>query len=272
MDVVIVAADPVSVTVLTGYVEKLPDCSVHSFTHASEALDWCKQNEPDLIIISYMMPQVNGIEFTRIIRRKSEVPMLMVTASGDRDVRDRALAAGINDFLAKPFDFAELKVRVKNMLSLRKAQKELARRRASLLAQKVCAGAMDAAAGRQETPERLLDLNTTRARFAGDENLLGEVARVFTRTAPQLLSSISSAVTWNDLNLAAEEAHSLKSAVAAFEAPDVFHALVYVERHAKNHDAETTAVAFAVAQALVERLLTEIEPLAVKSTGSATRA
>lgn len=275
MDIVIVAADAVSVTVLTGHVAKLPDCSVRSFMQASEALTWCRENDPDLIIISYMMPQVNGIEFTRIVRSlegKADTPMLMVTASADREVRNRALQSGINDFLTKPFDVAELHVRVSNMLALRSAQKALADRRASLLAQKVCEGAMDAAAGRRDNTGRLLDINTTRARFAGDEKLLGEVARVFSRTAPQLLSSISAALTWKDLNLAAEEAHSLKGAVAAFEAPDVFNAVVYVERHARNHDTETAVVAFTVAQTLVQRLLTELEPIALPDAGRQTRA
>jgi DNA-binding response OmpR family regulator len=274
MDIVIVTADPVSTAVLTGHVEKLLKCCVHSFTQASDALAWCKQNDPDLIIISYMMPQINGIEFTRIVRSlkgKADTPMLMVTSSVDREVRSRALESGINDFLTKPFDFAELQVRVNNMLALRSAQKDLANRRASLLAQKVCAGAMNAAAGRRDDTVRLLDMKVSVARFGGDETLLNEVARVFARTAPQLISSIGTALTWNDLNLAAEEAHSLKSAVAAFEAPDVFNALVYVERHAKSHDAETTAVAFAVAKALVERLLTELHPVVQQTAGRETR-
>jgi DNA-binding response OmpR family regulator len=264
MDIIIVAADPVSVTVLTRYVQKLRDCHVRTFAQASDALAWCRQNDPDLIIISYMMPQLNGIEFTRIVRSlegKADTPVLMVTASNDHEVRSRALQSGVNDFLTKPFEAAELQVRVNNMLALRATKKEVANRRASVLAQKVCAGAMDIAAGRGDNSDRLLDMEMTCARFDNDEKLLSEVACVFAQTAPELLTSIATALTWNDLNLAAEEAHALKGAVAAFEAPDVFKAVVYVERHAKNHDAETTAVALAVAQVMVERLLEELAPM-----------
>jgi DNA-binding response OmpR family regulator len=275
MEIIIVDDEPVSLTVLRQIMEKLPDCRVRTFVRASDALAWCKSNDSDLIIISYMMPQLNGIEFTRLVRGfegKSETPVLMVTASADREVRTSALQAGINDFLTKPFDLAELRVRVNNMLALRASQKELANRRALLMAEKVCGDAMDAVTGRRESRSPLLDVATTRARFGGDESLMSEVARVFTRTAPQLLSSISAALNKNDLKRVAEQAHSLKGAVAAFEAPDVLKCVVYVERHAKSFDAETTAIAFTVAQTLVERLLTELAPIASRATGRKTRA
>ena len=275
MEIIIVDDEPVSQTVLRQFVEKLPECRVHSFTRASDALTWCKENDPDLIIISYLMPQWNGIEFTRIVRSlegKADTPVLMVTANADREVRNSALQSGVNDFLTKPFDSGALQVRVNNMLALRASQKELANRRASLLAEKVVANAMEAATGRRESTGRVLDVNMTRARFDGDDNLLGEVARIFIRTAPQLLSSITTALTENDMKRVAEQAHSLKGAVAAFEAPDVFSCVVYVERHAKNHDAETTAVALAITQTLVERLVEELAPIVQRGAGRETRA
>jgi HPt (histidine-containing phosphotransfer) domain-containing protein len=163
-------------------------------------------------------------------------------------------------------------VRVNNMLALRSSEKELANRRALLLAEKACDDAMDAATGRRENGVPLLNVNMTRARFGDDDTLLAEVARVFTRTAPQLMSSITTALNKNDLKRVAEQAHSLKGAVAAFEAPDVFKCVVYVERHAKNLDAETTAIAFTVAQTLIERLLTELAPIAPRDAGRKTRA
>jgi len=275
MEIIIVDDEPVSLTVLKQVIEKLPDCRVRTFSRASEALAWCKANEPDLIIISYLMPQLNGIEFTRLVRTlegKADTPILMVTANADREIRNNAIQSGINDFLTKPFDFAELRVRVNNMLTLRASQKELANQRALLLAEKVCGDAMDAAIGRRENGTPLLDVPMTRARFGGDESLMGEVARVFTRTAPQLLTSIGAALNKNDLKRVAEQAHSLKGAVAAFEAPDVYKCVTYVERHAKNLDAETTAIAFTVAQTLVDRLLTELVPIAPRDTGRKTRA
>jgi hypothetical protein len=58
------------------------------------------------------------------------------------------------------------------------------------------------------------------------------------------------------------QAHALKGAVAAFEAPVVFNCVLNVERHAKNEDAAAAAAAFRMTQDVVGRLVTELRPLA----------
>jgi DNA-binding response OmpR family regulator len=256
MNIIIVDDELVSLTVLKQLVEKLPDCCAQGFTDASAALVHCEQNDPDLVLVDYMMPDLNGIDFTRRLRAiagRADTPVLMVTASGDGEVRDSALQSGINDFLNKPFDFVELQARATNMLALRASQKKLAQ---------VGGGANGITAGAASTPgsgaDNVLDVNMTRARLAADEALLGEIARIFMRTVPELLSSIETSLSVNDLKRAFGHAHSLKGAVAAFEAPEVFNSLARVEEHAKNHDAEAASAAFALAEALVQRLVREL--------------
>jgi hypothetical protein len=63
------------------------------------------------------------------------------------------------------------------------------------------------------------------------------------------------------------QAHSLKGAVAPFEAPDVFNAVIAVETHVRNRDPAATASAFAVAERLVERLLEELAQMPVRTVG-----
>jgi HPt (histidine-containing phosphotransfer) domain-containing protein len=109
--------------------------------------------------------------------------------------------------------------------------------------------------------DRLLDLPKTIERL-GDEMMISVVARVFIRTAPALLDSLAAALTANDLKRAVMDSHSLKGAVAAFEAPVVFNNVASIERHAKAGDAKAAATALAEARPLVERLLSE---LAVKA-------
>ena len=138
-DIIILDDEPVSLTVLKRLVEKLPGCRVRDFTQPSAALAWCSENEPDLAIVDYMMPELDGIEFTRRFRAlkgKADTPVLMVTASTDREVRHSALEHGINDFLNKPFDLVELRARANNMLALRASHKKVASR-ALLLADEV---------------------------------------------------------------------------------------------------------------------------------------
>jgi CheY-like chemotaxis protein len=261
--IIIVDDEPVSLIALQQLVEKLPDCQVQGFTEPSSALAWCQRNEPDLVIVGYVMPELNGIEFTEHFRQlegKADTPVLMVSASSDRAVRNRAFENGVNDFLNKPYDSVELQARVSNMLVLRSKRESLVRR---------AAFRPDGARKRPASPEpnphaaasRLLDKDMTLKRLAGDETLLGQVARVFIRTAPQLLSAISSALAANDSERAYAEAHSLKGAVAVFEAPQVFEAVVAVETYAKNYNATAAAASVKAAHLIVERLSAELADL-----------
>ncbi|HEV7390959.1 MAG TPA: Hpt domain-containing protein [Burkholderiales bacterium] len=112
-----------------------------------------------------------------------------------------------------------------------------------------------------DNKRRLLDADLTLERLAGDERLLGAVARTFTHTAPNLVAAITMALASNDMNGAFAHAQSLKRAVAAFEAPQVLNSVLNVERHALNEDAAAAAVALPVARGLVERLVNEVSSL-----------
>ena len=265
MEIIIVDDEPVSLTVLKQLVEKLPHCHARGFTQATAALAWCEPNDPDVVIVDYMMPEVNGIEFTRrlcALEGRVDTPLLMVSASTDRQVRTLALQSGINDFMNKPFDFIELQTRVSDMLSLRSSQIKMANR--ALRAGGDKASAMPS---REETG-RLFDMRMTLARLAGDEILLAEIARIFLRTVPQLLASIDVALSVNCLERAYAEAHSLKGAVAALEAPEVLNAVVALEQHAKNYNSAATGASFDKAQLLIERLLGELQAMVAGSAAA----
>ena len=94
---------------------------------------------PDLLIVDYMMPQPDGLEFIRQFRanpRYTDIPVLMITADHEKQTRYAALETGANDFLTKPIDSAEFRARLRNMLALRRSQKSL-EDRAAWLAEKV---------------------------------------------------------------------------------------------------------------------------------------
>ncbi|MFN4152065.1 MAG: response regulator transcription factor, partial [Candidatus Sericytochromatia bacterium] len=75
-----------------------------------------KQENPDLVIMDWEMPVMNGLELCKYIRRTSNVPILMLTAR--KEVKDKVegLDSGANDFLSKPFDSDELLARVRSLI------------------------------------------------------------------------------------------------------------------------------------------------------------
>ena len=76
--------------------------------------------KPDLILIDLMMPQIDGLKFTRVLRASPTsqgIPILVVSAlSGKSDVND-CIAAGCTDSIAKPFTFIELESKIRKLLS-----------------------------------------------------------------------------------------------------------------------------------------------------------
>lgn len=130
MAIAIVDDTPLNLTLIQALVRKLtpPGTEIVCFTSPTEGLDWCATHEPDLIIVDYMMPDLNGVEFIQAVRthhRTDIVPILMVTAAHEKEVRYESLRAGANDFLTKPIDRHEFDPRVRTMLTLRESQKRM---------------------------------------------------------------------------------------------------------------------------------------------------
>ncbi|MEM9355961.1 MAG: phosphate regulon transcriptional regulator PhoB [Pseudomonadota bacterium] len=77
------------------------------------------EEEPDLIILDWMLPQVSGIELCRRLRSRPDtraIPILMLTARGEESDRIRGLSTGADDYVVKPFSLPELMARVKAIL------------------------------------------------------------------------------------------------------------------------------------------------------------
>ena len=89
----------------------------------------------DLVLLDARMPGLDGFEVTRRIRAAPEhhdLPIIMVTGLDSREDRLRAVEAGVNDFIAKPFELTELRVRTESLLRLKQATDLLKRHRAEL--------------------------------------------------------------------------------------------------------------------------------------------
>ncbi len=89
----------------------------------------------DLIYLDCELPDMDGIEITKRIREQlcyQSVPIIMITGHRDRSTRIAALQAGVNEFLTKPFDQVELRLRTETLLELKRSREALERQRTSL--------------------------------------------------------------------------------------------------------------------------------------------
>jgi putative two-component system response regulator len=139
MKILIVDDNQTNLMVLKALSARLDGNEVVTFAVPAEALAWCAETTPDLVLLDYMMPDIDGFEFLarfRALPGAQEVPVIMVTADGEMEVRYRALELGANDFLTKPVDKTEFLARMRNMLALRRSRMQLAER-ADWLAEEV---------------------------------------------------------------------------------------------------------------------------------------
>ncbi|MCW2244426.1 diguanylate cyclase (GGDEF)-like protein/PAS domain S-box-containing protein [Azospirillum fermentarium] len=109
--------------------EAIEDCTPIGFTDSGQGMGWCRANSFDLLVVDYQMPPPDGLAVIEAIRadpRHALVPVVMVTAADDRDVRYMALQSGATDFLTKPIDGIEFVARMRNLLASCRAHKALA--------------------------------------------------------------------------------------------------------------------------------------------------
>ena len=125
MIALIIDDNPTNLLLLHHRLVKLDGVEVVSMNSAVEALAWCANHIPDLIMTDYMMPEMDGLEFITQLRRMEqfrEIPVVVVTTADVKEVRQNALELGAIDFLTKPVDGNELMARARNLLALRKSQ------------------------------------------------------------------------------------------------------------------------------------------------------
>src|SRR5205823_5330816 len=82
--------------------------SVVAAADGRAALAAFEAHAPDVIVLDWMLPGIDGLQVCRRIRARSDVPILMLTARGDVDDRVEGLEGGADDYLPKPFKFKEL--------------------------------------------------------------------------------------------------------------------------------------------------------------------
>jgi PAS domain S-box-containing protein len=165
--------------------------------HGREAVEALEGAEFDLILMDVQMPEMDGFEATRVIREREadtgrHMPIVAMTAHAMKGDRERCLAAGMDDYLAKPVQRSEL-------------ERVLA-----------WVAGLPAPAAQAASPAEpaAFDRDAAIERLGGDEALFAEVAGLFLADAPQQLEAIRKAAAARDAQALRHAAHSLKGSAA----------------------------------------------------------
>ena len=193
--------NPVNQEVGRAVLEKL-GCTVISANNGLEAVELWRQGNVDLILMDCMMPDMDGYEGARRIREeearlgRKPVPIVALTANALEGDRERCLATGMNDYLAKPFRIEELQVILKQLTGGASAT----------------------------SPSESLPVVTNRPyvsreplailRNMGGEALVQKVLQLFFVNTPLQLEQIKTAILTGDTEAIRHVAHSIKSAAA----------------------------------------------------------
>lgn len=103
----------------------------------AEALDIYKQQKPDLILIDYHMPRINGVQGVEMLRKlNSCIPIIVFTIDENQEIADRFLEAGASDFATKPIKAPDIISRIKLHIRLLETQKEEVKKTAEIFATK----------------------------------------------------------------------------------------------------------------------------------------
>jgi DNA-binding response OmpR family regulator len=114
--ILIIDDDRTLLTLLSDYLVK-EGLSILTAGSGGEGLGTIEDHPPDLVILDVMMPGMDGWETCERIRAGSHVPIIMLTAKGEEIDKLRGFRLGVDDYVTKPFSFAELAARVSAILA-----------------------------------------------------------------------------------------------------------------------------------------------------------
>jgi len=209
-------------------------------TNGEEAVDAVRNRIYDVVFMDVQMPLMNGLEATKAIRdleaqTERHTRIIAVTAHAMKGNREECLAAGMDGYLAKPIDrSALLAVVEKNALF-----------------------------GVPPTVTTGVDLEAMRTRLGGDEELMGEIMRLFLDDYPDRLANIAGAVRDGDADAVRIAAHTLKGAAAQLSATTVAACASTLEQAADGATVDWRLIHLGWS-----RLQREVEDLAVAIRGA----
>lgn len=127
--IMMVDDEPIMLELIRIFLEEHEYEHFHGLSDSSLALQQIEEKNPDIVLLDLVMPKVNGFDILSALRRNEatkHLPVIVLTSSSDSETKLKALELGATDFLAKPVDQSELALRLRNTLSFKAYQDQLA--------------------------------------------------------------------------------------------------------------------------------------------------
>jgi len=209
-----------------------------------EALDALQSQNFDLVLMDVGMPEMDGFETTAAIREREagkgvHIQIIAMTAHTMKGDRERCLAAGMDGYVAKPIKPAEFFGVIEGILAPPAEDEEQKPRRA----------------------QPAFDKDAALARMDGDEGLLVEVAGLFLKDCPRLLSALREALERADPRALETAAHLLNGSLGHFAAPAAQRTALTLEMMGRRGDLSDAKTAYSELVEDIERLRSSLAEL-----------
>jgi two-component system, OmpR family, alkaline phosphatase synthesis response regulator PhoP len=152
---------------------------VFTAADGQQALFIARQEEPDLILLDLMMPEMSGYEFMRIFSREADVPVIILTAKIEENDKVLGLELGADDYITKPFSLRELTARVRAVI--RRTDKSGSSASSQKAPGKIFAADIILDRGSHQVTVRDQEVNLTPSEFEILAALMSSPGRAYTR-------------------------------------------------------------------------------------------
>ncbi|TRX36183.1 PAS domain S-box protein [Flavobacterium sp. ZT3R18] len=190
------------------------NCKVTEAENGLVALELLKKEKFDIILMDIQMPELDGIETTKIIRKELNlsVPIIALTANAFKTEINKCKKAGMNDYITKPFE---------EIILIETIAKHT-------LGKKIVADNLNSS-----STELLYNLNALQEMSKGDQNFVVKMITIFTNQITDTLATIDTALLENDFNELARLIHKIKPSIENLAIESIISDVKYLEKAVK---------------------------------------
>lgn len=221
--------------------------SVTAVNDGRQALETVERKKFDLVLMDVQMPEMDGLEATRMIRKKEKstgthLPVIAVTAHVMKGDSEKCLAAGADDYVSKPIQAEELYAAIGRLRGSAEGTEDPLKKSVAAPACTVL------------NSEEILE------HVQGDRELLAEIIRLFRDEAPALLRSLRQAVEHGDAPAISRTSHTLKGSLGNFGFGPAFQVAKKMDEMARAGDAAAAGEMLPALEFEIGRLQSALEP------------